>query len=204
MQYHSDEYVKLRVRNVAWVTYCCVLCGTISGVTAKSMLAKPTSAVSAVMIQAAIDFGQGRFVYSLLSLLVLMGFGLGAALSGKQPACSHRVQFNTPPCSHYEALLTLRRLAHITQALFSRAKPAPRRTPRSGLTTLASRNGAPSTKCWSPPAWRVSPQHTSSHAPTACTPLHFTKGFPVLFPSCSPPAPPPCSTACSCWAPPNT
>jgi hypothetical protein len=90
MQYHSDEYVRLRVRNVAWVVYCCVVCGAISGVTAKSFLAKPTSAVSTVIIHAAIYFGKGHFTFFAFSLLVLLGFGLGAAFSGK-PTCSHHV-----------------------------------------------------------------------------------------------------------------
>jgi hypothetical protein len=82
MQHHSNEYVELRIRNVAWVCYCCFVCGCINGITTKGIFGLPSTALTAHNVRFAIAAAESRLDHLLLHFLILLGFGIGAFLSG--------------------------------------------------------------------------------------------------------------------------
>ena len=82
MQKKSDEYVPLRWRSVVWMCYVCTVCGCINGITTKGIFGLPSTALTAHNVRFAIAAAESRLDHLLLYFLILLGFGIGAFLSG--------------------------------------------------------------------------------------------------------------------------
>ena len=82
MQHNANEYVKLRLAHIAWVCYCCFICGCINGVTTKGIFGLPSTALTAFNVRLAIDASEAKSASATLYLLLLTGFAFGSSLSG--------------------------------------------------------------------------------------------------------------------------
>ena len=82
MQHHPSEFVELRIRNVAWVFYCCFVCGCINGITTKGIFGLPSTALTAHNVRFAIAAAEDRLDNLLIFFLIVLGYGIGAFSSG--------------------------------------------------------------------------------------------------------------------------